>query len=358
LSRKRGQPVKKFHSIALASGVALLALLVYKIGPASIWQRLVMLGWGFLLLALLDGVTEVLHTEGWRRCLSGSHRSLSFSRVFFIRLAGSSINHLTPTAGCGGEVTKGILLSSNRMGAEAAASVIIDKLSQALAQVLFVAGGGLAIASRVVLPAGLWVALISGTAILASGIVGFFLVQKYGKLGAVVRWAVAHRIGGESLRKAAYHTTEVDQRLRSFYRSRPYDLPLSVLWHTAALSWSILPAFYFLFFVAGRASIPLATTIVYLGIWFNLVTFALPVDFGVQETTRLIIFNILGFNSAVGLTYGITLRLEQLVWAGIGLAVYGILVGTMRERKKTLAGEGMIESRKEPENREVTWRRG
>ncbi|MGA3173865.1 MAG: hypothetical protein ABSE25_05480, partial [Syntrophorhabdales bacterium] len=145
---------------------------------------------------------------------------------------------------------------------------------------------------------------------------------------------------------------------RSFYRSRPYDLPLSVLWHTAALSWSILPAFYFLFFVAGRASIPLATTIVYLGIWFNLVTFALPVDFGVQETTRLIIFNILGFNSAVGLTYGITLRLEQLVWAGIGLAVYGILVGTMRERKKTLAGEGMIESRKEPENREVTWRRG
>ena len=99
--------MKKFHLIAIASGVALLAVLIYKIGPLAIWQRMVMLGWGFLLLVLLDGVTEVFHTIGWGRCLLGAHRSLSFARIFAIRLAGSSINHLTPTAGFGGEVAKG-----------------------------------------------------------------------------------------------------------------------------------------------------------------------------------------------------------------------------------------------------------
>ena len=351
--------MRKFHLIAIGSGVVLLAVLVYEIGPAAIWQRMVMLGWGFLLLTLLDGITEVLHTEGWRRCLSGAHRSLSFARVFSIRLAGSSINHLTPTAGFGGEVTKGVLLSTNRTGADAASSVIIDKLSLALAQVIFVAGSGLIIFYRVVLPAGLWVALIAGTGVLTCGIIGFFVVQKYGKLGGVVRWAVAHRIGGAGLRKAAFHATEVDQKLGSYYRSRPYDLPLSVLWHIAALTWSILPAYYFLSFVTGGASMALATAIVCLGIWFNLITFALPVDFGVQETTRVIIFTILGFDSAAGLTYGITLRLEQLVWAGAGLAVYALLVGEMREGKKVVLGAGGAATGRaeEPDSREVTWRR-
>ncbi len=200
---------------------------------------------------------------------------------------------------------------------------------------------GLSSFYRVVLPAGLWVALIAGTGVLTCGIIGFFVVQKYGKLGAVVRWAVAHRIGGAGLRKAALHTTEVDQKLRLLLpiaSLRPAALG-PVAHRGAYLEHPALP-YYFLSFVTGGASMPLATAIVCLGIWFNLVTFALPVDFGVQETTRVIIFTILGFHSAVGLTYGITLRLEQLVWAGVGLAVYAILVGKMRERKKVVPGDG------------------
>ncbi len=351
--------MKKFHLIAIASGVILLAVLIYKIGPLAIWQRMVMLGWGFLLLVLLDGVTEVFHTIGWRCCLLGVHRSLSFAKVFAIRLAGSSINHLTPTAGFGGEVAKGVLLSTNRTGADAASAVIIDKLSQALGQIVFVVGSGIIISGRVALSGGLWAALIAGTALLTCGIIGFFVVQKYGKLGAVVRWAVAHRIGGAGLRTAALHATDVDQRLRAYYRLRPYDMPLSVMWHVAALTWSILPAYYFLAFVTGGASMPLATAIVCLGIWFNLVTFALPVDFGVQETTRRDRLHVLGFNSAAGLTYGITLRLEQLVWAGAGLAVYVVLVGGTAKRNGTLAGNGEagVISSKGEDNKEVTWRR-
>ena len=179
------------------------------------WRKLAILGWGLLPLTLLEGVTELFHAQGWRHCLSGSHRSLRFFRVFWIRLAGSSINHLTPTAGFGGEVTKGVLLASPRMGAQAAASVIVDKLSMALAQLLFVVGGASVVLWKIALPRGLWVAL-TGTLLLLIGVVGFFVVQKYGKLGALVRWAVAHRIGGAALKNAAHHMTQVDQALRFF----------------------------------------------------------------------------------------------------------------------------------------------
>jgi hypothetical protein len=348
--------VRKFHLLVIVSGVLLFAFLAYSIGPASIWQRLATLGWRFVPLVLLDGMTEVFHAQGWRHCLSGSHRSLSFIRVFSIRLAGSSINHLTPTAGFGGEVTKGFLLASNRTGAEAAAAVIIDKLSQALAQLLFVVAGSLAVIGRIILPRSLWVALILGTSVLLAGVIGFFIVQKYGKLGGIVRWAVARRVGGAGLRKAALHMTQVDHMLQSFYQTRPLDLPLSILWHIVALAWGIIPVFCFLTFLSGHASIAVATSIVCLGTWFNLVTFALPTDIGVQETTRVIIFRVLGFQSATGLTYGITLRLQQLFWAGVGLAIYGVLVARTRGPKTSSMGAGGIDNcHKGPGDREAAW---
>ena len=350
--------MRKFHLLMIAFGVFLFAFLVYAVGPASLWAKLAILGWGLVPLTLLDGVTEVLHAQGWRHCLSGSHRSLSFARVFSIRLAGSSINHLTPTAGFGGEVTKGVLLASDRMGAEAAAAVIIDKLSLALAQIFFVAGGSCAVLWKIALPRTLWVALVTGTLLLLLGVLGFLIVQKYGKLGAVVRWAVAHRLGGSGLKRAALHMTQVDHTLRLFYQDRPADLPLSILWHVGALVWSIVPAYFFLTFLTGRPSLPVATAIVCLGTWFNLVTFALPVDIGVQETTRVIIFTLLGFHSATGLTYGVTLRFQQLFWAGVGLAVYGVLVAHMKGKKELPAkGEAGNDCRKKPENREAAWKR-
>jgi hypothetical protein len=347
--------VRKLHTAIVASGVLLLALLIYRIGPASLWQNLALLGWGFLSLTLLDGMAEFFHTHAWRHCLSGPHRSLPFFRVFSIRLAGSSINHLTPFAGLGGEVTKGFLLASSETGPEAATAVIVDKLSVALAQLIFVVGGSLAVLWKIALPRSLWIALISGTALLAGGVIGFLVVQKYGKLGGLVRWCVAHRVGGSGLEKAARHMTHVDQALQSFYRTRPLDLPLATFWHILGMVWSIIPAFYFLALLTKGASLSVAAAVVCLGTWFNLVTFALPVDIGVQEATRLIIFRMLGFPSALGLTYGITIRLEQFCWAGIGLAVYAILVLKMRKGRIVLVkGDGD----KNPKKREALWRRG
>jgi hypothetical protein len=350
--------VRKFHLVAIALGAVLFGGLVYAVGPLLLWRKLAILGWRLLPLTLLEGATEVFHAQGWRHCLSGSHRSLSFFRVFSIRLAGSSINHLTPTAGFGGEVTKGALLASPQMGPEAAAAVIVDKLSFALAQLVFVAGGASLVLRKIALPHSLWVALIAGTLLLLAGVIGFLAVQRHGKLGAVVRWAVAHRLGGKALKNAALHVTQVDRALQLYYRRRPLALPLSVAWHAAALVWSIAPAYCFLAFLSDSPSLSRAAAIVCLGTWFNLATFALPTDIGVQETARLLIFSLLGFPGALGLTYGVTLRAEQLFWVAVGLALYGVLLAKMRKEKNPPAKEETVDyCGKAPENREAVWKR-
>jgi glycosyltransferase 2 family protein len=312
-------------------GAGLLMLLIWQIGPDALWRDLCLLGWGLVVFILMEGIVDIFHTVGWRYCLSGPLRSVSFFRLFGIRLAGSSINYVTPTADLGGEVIKGSLLSLDHPGPEAATGVIIGKLSYALSQLLFVVLGSTLILWKIDLPTAGSAAMFTGSILLGAGIVGFLVVQKHGKLGVVVRWLVAHNIGGDILKKAASQITQVDQALQQFYQERPRDLPLSMSWHMLGMTFSIIKTWYFLLLLTD-GSFFAAAGIWFLGTWFSLITFAIPMGIGVQEGSRVIAFKALGFDYALGLSYGIALRLEQIFWAGAGLLIYVALLAQEGER--------------------------
>lgn len=314
--------MKRFHTISVVLGIALLALLIWQIGVGELWNELTLLGWGLVPLVLIEGVADIFHTLGWRHCLSDAHRALPFFRIFRIRLAGYSINYLTPTATLGGEVTKGTLLTMDRGGAGAVTGVLIGKLAYTLAQLLFVSLGSMIILWGIPLPGGLWPAMLASSAVLATGVLGFLLVQKYGKLGALVRWLVERGVGGKFLRSASQHITEVDDELRAFYGNRPGDLPIAMFWHTLGLTCGIVQTWYFLFLLTDHASPAVAAGIWFLGSWFDFMTFAIPLGIGVQEATRVIALKAVGFDLVMGLTYGVTLRLEQIFWAAVGLLCY------------------------------------
>lgn len=318
--------MKRFHTFSVLLGIALLVFLIWQIGAGELWKELALLGWGLVPLILIEGVADIFHTLGWRHCLSDAHRSLPFFRIFRIRLAGYSINYLTPTATLGGEVTKGTLLTLDQGRTGAVTSVLIGKLAYTLAQLLFVSLGSMIVLWGIPLPGGLWPAMLASSALLATGVVGFLLIQKYGKLGALVRWLAARRVGGKFLRSASRHVTEVDDELRGFYSNRPGDLPLAMLWHTLGLTCGIVQSWYFLFLLTDRASPTVAAGIWFLGTWFDFTTFAVPLGIGVQEATRVIALKAVGFDLVMGLTYGVTLRLEQIFWAAAGLLCYATLL--------------------------------
>jgi uncharacterized protein (TIRG00374 family) len=329
-------PRKRFHLFAILCGCLLIALLIHRIGPIQLWSQLKLLGWALVPLILIEGVANLFHTQAWRHCLSDAHRALPFFRIFCIRMAGYSINYLTPTAGMGGEVAKGVLLASDSTGSESATGIIIDKLSYALAQLIFVVGGTLITLPAMRMPRGIWVAMLAGTILLGAGMLIFLAMQKYGKLGAFLRWFVNHRLGGRRVEKMAILITGVDEKLLLFYQRRRADLLLSVFWHIAGMACGILQCYYFLTVLTVHASLTVAAGIWFLGTWFSLLSFALPVDLGVMEATRVISFVVFGLQSSLGLTYGITLRLEQIFWAAVGLLIYAILAVQMR--KKAIAG--------------------
>lgn len=276
-------------------------------------------------MILIEGVADLAHTMGWRYCLSGPHRSLPLVVLFCIRMAGFAINYLTPTASLGGEVTKAALLASNHRGPEAASGVLIGKLCFAFAHLLFVVVGSMTILWHVKLPRALWVGMLVSSALLTGGMVAFLLIQMHGKLGAVVRWLVAHKLGGRLLQWAAQDITEVDEVLKLFYRTRPWDLPLGACWHLLGYSLGIFQTWFFFNLLNQGASLAVAASAWVLSLWFDLLTFAVPLRVGTLEGGRIVAFKAIGYDAILGMTYGVALRLGELFWAGFGLVSYGLL---------------------------------
>src|SRR5436190_10189048 len=325
--------MKKVHTILLVLGVALFAWLLHKVGPQELWRQLSRLGLGLLPLILGEGIAEMIHTLGWRHCLSGSLRSLPWITLFRIRMAGYAINYLTPTAALGGEVTKGSLLAAHSRGADAASGVLIGKLCFALAHLLFVALGALLVLWRLPLPKPLWAGMLVSGLLLSLGITTFLLLQKYGKLGVLVRWLAARRPAHRGLNGFSRNVTAVDEVMLHFYRERPMDLAQAIVWHLAGYAIGIAYTWLFLRLLHFDATLTVAAGTWFLGMWFDLLTFAVPLNAGTLEGTRIVALQAVGYTAVAGMTYGLALRLAHMFWACFGLISHTLLASSFRTRE-------------------------
>lgn len=331
--------MRKFHYGAIGFGILLLGFLVWEIGIDALRREVMLLGLGLVPFTLIEGIVFFFHTIGFRYCLSPELRATPFFKLFGIFLSGHAVNYFTPTATIGGEVVKAVLLTSNGRpgekdggganGTAAATGVIIGKLSYALTQFAFASLGSIIILSKINLPSAAFTMMFAGSAVVGSGIFGFLIVQKYGKLGTILRWLAGRNIGGGALKKASGYVSEVDKALSDFYRDRPVDLFLSMFWHAVGMAFSIVKAWYFLYLLSD-GSIALAAGVWFLGTWLDLITFPIPLEIGIQEGIRVIVFTALGFSMAMGLTYGLALRIEQIFWAIAGFGAYWLLVRSGR----------------------------
>ncbi|HEY1790361.1 MAG TPA: lysylphosphatidylglycerol synthase transmembrane domain-containing protein [Verrucomicrobiae bacterium] len=318
--------MKKIHALLLALGLIFLGCLVWKIGPTRLWSEFASLGWGLAVFIGFEFLAEGLHTKGWSYCLDGRYRRMSWFQLFRIRLAGNAINYLTPTAAMGGEVTKAALLSSNHKSPEAISGVLIGRLSTGVAHASFVACGSIVVMCDAHLPRPVWAAMFASGGCVIAGMLVFLLLQKYGKLGVFVRWLAARPFAGRFLQKLAREISSVDESLKAFYRERPGDLAPSVAWQWLGHSTGLLQTWWFLTLLHHPFSPETIATVWVLGMWFDLLTFAVPLNMGTLEGSRIVAFKAAGLGVLGGMTYGLALRLAQLSVACFGLISYALFV--------------------------------
>jgi hypothetical protein len=322
--------MKKLHAILLLLGFAFLVSLVWTIGVSRLWNALASLGWGLVPFIALEFGAEAVHTLGWSCCLTEPYRRLPWLLRFRIRLAGNAIAYLTPTAALGGELTKAALLSMNLRAPEAVSGVLVGRLSSGIGHLAFVAAGSVIVVCGAALPRAAWAAMFLTSGLVAAGIFAFLWLQKYGKLGALVRWLAARKFAGASLQKLARQISEVDKALKVFHHQRPHALRWAVGWHLLGHSLGFVQTGCFFWLVQLPIHAGAIATVWVLGMWFDLLAFAVPLNLGTLEGSRIVAFKAVGLGAVSGMTYGLALRLAQLACVGFGLLNYALFFNLWR----------------------------
>src|SRR5437868_11801453 len=120
--------------LVLVSGLALLGGMVWQVGLTSLGGSVHAIGPWIVPFLLLDSVSLWLHAVAWAACFQPGDPPVSLWHLSLVRLAGSAVNWITPTASIGGEVAKVWLLDAKLPRVQATAAVIIDKASTTVAQ--------------------------------------------------------------------------------------------------------------------------------------------------------------------------------------------------------------------------------
>jgi uncharacterized protein (TIRG00374 family) len=310
--------------VFLLAGLLLLGGMVWQVGMTDLLTSFGVVGWWIVPWVLLEIVPVVLHTAGWAACFSKHHQTVSFGRLFIVRLAGSAINQVTPTATIGGEVVKVLLLESTLPRALATATVVIDKASFTLAQICHLALGTLYLTGRLPLPAAVQLGLGFTIGLITLGLVGFVAAQRYGLLSKLLGWLSGFNRGRARLERWRQHLIPLEASMAAYYIAHPWRFGASVGLHFGAFVFSNIQNFLLLRLLLG-ANAPGLTEAIMVTITvaaLDQVFFFVPARLGTFEGVCFTILSTLGVAQVSGLAFGLIARLEGLVWNGFGLLAY------------------------------------
>ncbi len=314
------------HALALLLGTLLFAALLAHVGPQRLWHDASALGWGVAIVIAIEGVADFLHTWAWQRCFAPAHRPGAL-RLWWPHLAGAAINFVTPTATLGGEIVRGTLVPAEVPGAEATASLAINKLSATLSDALLAAAGVALLLWTVDLAPEVRGGVLAGAGLFGAGVVGFLAVQRRGRLATLVgeRRGVARLVGAERAARLARAAADVDARIARFHAERPGDLAAAVALHVAGSGLGAVQLWVFLRWLSVPADVATLALVFLVARVLDLASFFVPARLGAQEGARMVAMRLAGLDPSLGLLFSLVLRLEQVTWAAAGFAAYAAL---------------------------------
>jgi Lysylphosphatidylglycerol synthase TM region len=274
---------------------------------------------GFLIL--LSGVRNVLRAVAWSYCVQTRGRRPAWLELFGPRLVAEALNDSVPAGPLLGETAKVVGISRLIAGRAAAASVVIEDLTYALAALLFMLSGVVLALLKLATPytfrwvAGGLVICLLGSTLLACWIIGRRIVLVSGTLDylkrAGLRWDLLER-HYNSLR-------QMEQDIHDFFLARRSLFLFVLAVEFASNLTGIGEAYLILKITASHASlfaaylVESANRAVQLGFAF------VPFGLGVQEGVAAATLEALGYAASEGVSLAILRKIRTFFWDALGL---------------------------------------
>lgn len=320
----------KYKILLLIVGCAILAALIYKVGPSSIYHQLIILKWKVLLLLLPFSLVFVLDTLGWK--YSFKEGETSFKDLVIIRLAGESVNSIIPSANFAGEPVKAYFLKRHNISmVDSMASVVISKTIMMITQIMFVMIGVVFFLYKLNVSG---TRLIGSIAIILLGIpviMFIIFIQKHGLFAFLLKLLRILRIKICYIEEREERLRELDKNIYQYYIHNKKKTFYSFVCFFLGWLAGVIEAFLILYFL----NIPIDTVSAY--IIESLTTVAkgitsfIPGSVGGQEGGIIAIFMSLKLGAGVALTFGILKRFRELIFIGTGLFVLSKLEWAVAE---------------------------
>ncbi len=308
----------KWRLFFLILGLALFALLVFRLDPATLWKYLQKVGPRFLWILALAGLWYGFYALAWELFLKKLSRQVSLWEVFKIKVAGEAINSVTPLSWGGGDPMRILMLKEHISFPEGAASVVVDRTLNNLALALFMILG-VALACFTLPQPASWAGGLVAVLVLIVFVSVFVFVRSHqGLFQFAIDTLKFFRLKKNFSEKTLRHVAEIDGHISRFYRLNRKAFSLSFLFHflgrLCAVAEIYLAARFLEFPLGLRDSYLLGS----LTVIVNLVFVFIPGSLGVMEGAFAGVFALLNLDPAIGTSLQIIRRLRMLIWTAVG----------------------------------------
>lgn len=311
----------------LLAGVALLAFLLWRLGPAEILELLRRAGWYSLLAVLL----YTAHHAARALALQFSvvrPQMLRYGDALAIRLSGEAIQSLTATGPLVAEPAKAWLLTRHGLTAqEGFAAVITEYLINAFVAAALSIVALIYLMQLFVFPpvadrVATGIIIVFGVFLVASAIA---IVGRLYLIGTIIGGLARIGVLRGRLRPDIAWINRMEDLLLAILRERPgrlllvsvieivaqMTLVLELFWLVRALGTGASPFFAFL----------LESSVKVIGFAFSFI----PLQVGVAEGTYALVFELVGLPAAAGFALAFLRRIRSLVAATAGLGALTLL---------------------------------
>ncbi|GFO69810.1 hypothetical protein GMLC_33890 [Geomonas limicola] len=273
------------------------------------------------LLLLPYGATTLFWTLSWYLILLGRGGAPAWWRLYLYRLAGESLNQLTPTASLGGEPFKAQRLNAAGVSwPEATASLVIHKALMVVSLVFYILIS-LALTPQVLPGLSPRLTLLSylGTLILAGAGAAFLVLQRRHPCSSFL--ALLSRVGlcPAVLRARSAECAALDQALEHFYHRHAGAGLAALLCYLVGWALHAVEVWVIFWLLGHPIGLPRALCLDALCQLVAGLGFMIPVSLGVQDGGTILLS--LGFNLGATLGTGFTIlrRFREAFWLLLGL---------------------------------------
>ena len=305
-----------------ALGLVLFAYYIWHADPRAIWQNMLNLGAGFLLILLISAVRPLVRSLAWMRCFEEPH-ALRLRDALRAYLAGDALGSIMPFGMVVSEPTKAALVRDRVPLSAGIAAIAVENLFYSLSVALFIATGMITVLlsfpQMPMLVRYVCMGTLAGVGVVV--LCGYFIIRfEWRFVSRLLEFLYMRRVFSGWLETRRVRVAAVEDRIYGFYaRNRARFLPILALetcFHLAGVAENYVT----LYFISPvRPTLLAAFALESVNRIINIVFKVVPLRAGVDEAVTGWFTKALQLGEKIGISLAIVRKARIVVWAAVGI---------------------------------------